>query len=190
MFKLKQIASVAAVVAGLAFGMAPALGMPTIGFGAAVANANGTDFDVDVIVSNLGGDIVAAYDLDVSYDDTALTFVDLAFSGALGGPLDAIEDFDGTLAGLVDLASISFLSDAALLVQQGGDSVTLATLTFTGNDFSSLAFVNWGTNGNVTNDVKGRGNKVIIPGQVPEPATFGLVGMALFAAGLARRRAT
>lgn len=188
MFKLKQIASVAAAVAGLAFGMSPALGMPTIGFGAAVAN--GTDFDVDVTVSNLGGDIVSTYDLDVSYDDTALTFVDLAFSAALGGPLDVSEGFDDTLAGLVDLFSVSFLTDADLLVMQGGDSVTLATLTFTGNDFSSLAFVNWGTNGNVTNDVKGRGNRVIIPGQVPEPATFGLVGMALFAAGLARRRAT
>jgi hypothetical protein len=29
----------------------------------------------------------------------------------------------------------------------------------------------------------------VIIGQVPEPATFGLVGMALLAAGFARRRA-
>lgn len=181
MFKLKQMASVAAAVVSLAFSMAPATAAPTIGFGTAVAS--GTNWDVDVVVDGLAGDIVAGYDIDVAYGPGALTYVGWVFGSMLGGPLLADETFDASSPGLVDIYSVSFMGDGPLLTLQGGNSVILGTLTFTGTDFSSLAFVNWGP----TNDVKGAGNKVII-GQIPEPATYGLIGMALLAAGVARRR--
>lgn len=187
MFKLKQMASVAAAVVSLAFGMAPATAAPTISF---VPVAGG----VDVVVGNLGGDIVAAYDLDVNYDVSALTFTGFSLSSGLGDPtaIDPItllptefvgDAQDQVLGGLVDLWGLSLLSDFDLSALQNGGPVTLATLLFTGSDFSSLAFVNWGP----MNDVKGAGNNVII-GQIPEPATYGLIGMALLAAGVARRR--
>jgi hypothetical protein len=80
----------------------------------------------------------------------------------------------------VDFASISLLGDDQLLALQNGGPVTLATLEFTGDDPSSLAFANWGMSNNVTNDVKGLDNRVIIPGgSVPEPATYMLVTLAL-----------
>lgn len=191
MFKLRQVASVAAAAVSLAFGMTSAQAAPTIKF---VVGAGGS---VDVVVEDLGGDIVAAYDLDVSYDASALTFTGFAFSSELGDltPFDPLTlcspEFCGDvldLGGLVDFWGLSLLGDAALFGRQNGDSVTLATLKFDGTDFSSLAFVNWGT-GLPTNDVKGARNQVIIPGgQIPEPATYGLVGLALLAAGVARRR--
>lgn len=183
MLKFKQLASVAAAAVSLAFVAAPATATPTIGFGAAVAN--GTNWDVDVVVDGLAGDIVSAYDIDVEYDAVQLSFVNWVFSVNLGFPL-VDEILDASVPGLVDIYSVSWITDENdILALQGGSSVVLGTLTFTGTDFSSLAFVNWGP----TNDVKGRGNKVIIPGgQIPEPATYGLVGLALLAAGVARRR--
>lgn len=182
MFKVKQMASVAAAVVSLAFGIAPATAAPTIGFGAPVVN--GATIDVDIVVGNLGSEIVSAYDLDVAYDELALTFLDFVFSDKLGGPLDAIEILGGTVAGLVDIFSVSLLTvDDDIFALQNGGPVTLGTLQFTGSDAGSLAFVNWGP----YNDVKGRRAQVII-GQVPEPATYGLIGMALLAAGVARRR--
>lgn len=189
MFKLRQVASVAAAAVSLAFGMTSALAAPTISF---VPVAGG----VDVVVGNLGGDIVSAYDLDVSYDALVLTFTGFIFGSELGDPaaIDPItllpseffgDALDSVPGGLVDLWGLSFLSDASLFGLQDGNSVTLATLLFDGGDFSSLAFVNWGP----FNDVKGARNQVIIPGgQIPEPASYGLVGLALLAAGVARRR--
>jgi hypothetical protein len=177
MFKLKQVACAATVATGLAFGMASATAAPTIGFGAAVDN--GATVSVDVVVGDLGNQIVSAYDLDVSFDTGALAFFGLTFSAALGGPDDALED-QIVSPGLVDFASISLLGDDQLLALQNGGPVTLATLEFTGDDASSLAFANWGMSNNVTNDVKGLDNRVIIPGgSVPEPATYMLVSLAL-----------
>lgn len=172
MFKLKQMAGVAALVAGIGFGMAPAMASPMISF---VVVAGG----VDVVVDNLGGNIVAAYDLDVSFDTSVLTFSSLTFGSGLGDEafLEVINDLQPVVGGLVDFAAVSLLSDSDLLTLQGGSSVTLATLQFAGSDFSSLAFANWGT-GLPTNDVKGAGNQVII-GQVPEPASLALVGIAM-----------
>lgn len=182
MLKFKQLASVAAAAVSLAFVAAPATATPTIGFGAAVAN--GANWDVDVVVDGLAGEIVSAYDIDVAYDAGQLSFVNWVFSLNLGSPL-VDEILDASAPGLVDIYSVSLLGDGDLFTLQGGSSVVLGTLTFTGTDFSSLAFVNWGP----TNDVKGAGNRVIIPGgQIPEPATYGLVGLALLAAGVARRR--
>ena len=72
MFKLKQVAGAAALVAGLTLAALPASAAPTISFGAAVVN--GSNIEVDVIVADLGNDIVAAYDIDVQFDASTLAF--------------------------------------------------------------------------------------------------------------------
>lgn len=189
MKRLKKLASVAAVAAALVIGAASAVAAPTIYFGPA-ADAGGGVIGVDVVVGDLGPQIVSAFDLDVSYDVGALTFGTVLFSTVLGDAslAEAFNAFAES-GGVVDLAAVSLLSDVELLALQGGGPVVLATLQFTGSDASSLAFVNWGTDpaNDTTNDVKGLNNHVIIP--VPEPASFGLVGIALLAAGAARRRA-
>ncbi len=89
MLKLKQMASVAAAVVSLAFGMAPATASPTIDFQNIVLGV-GT-VDVDVVVGNLGTEIVSAYDLDVTFGG-ALSFEGLDFSTALGGPAMVLKE--------------------------------------------------------------------------------------------------
>lgn len=194
MFKLKQVAGAAALVAGLTLAALPASAAPTISFGAAVVN--GSNIEVDVIVADLGNDIVATYDIDVQFDASTLAFDGFAFGLGLGdealfevfniGPFES--------GGVVDVAAVSLLSDDDLFALQGGGPVTLGTLKFLDQgqqgDVSSLLFVNWGD----FNDVKGRRNQVLIPGgNVPEPATYALTGLALaglLASRLARRRAS
>lgn len=194
MFKLKQVAGAAALVAGLTLAALPASAAPTISFGAAVVN--GSNIEVDVIVADLGNDIVAAYDIDVQFDASTLAFDGFAFGLGLGdealfevfniGPFES--------GGVVDVAAVSLLSDDDLFALQGGGPVTLGTLKFLDQgqqgDVSSLLFVNWGD----FNDVKGQRNQVLIPGgNVPEPATYALTGLALaglLASRLARRRAS
>lgn len=119
MFKLKQVAGAAALVAGLTLAALPASAAPTISFGAAVVNGQ---IEVDVIVADLGNDIVAAYDIDVQFDASTLAFDGFAFGLGLGdealfevfniGPFES--------GGVVDVAAVSLLSDDDLFALQGG----------------------------------------------------------------------
>jgi hypothetical protein len=162
----------------------------TIGFApASVIAAVGDTFSVDVVVSDLGGEIVSAYDLDIVFDASVLTATSVVFSGALGGGafLDAILS-----PGLIDVAGVSLLSDAALLALQGGDAVMLASIGFTktGDGTSALDFVF-----DAVNDVKGANGQILaldaIPGSVvpiPEPSAALTFGAGLLVTGFALRR--
>jgi hypothetical protein len=203
MFNLKQWATTCALIAGLGFGAASAIANPVIQFEGGGPFLAGDTVNVNVVVDNLPAtQIVAAYDLDVTYNSGLLRFFDVFFSLQLGDssslPLpEAIESKTGphTALGLVDFASTSLLGDDDLYALQLGGPVTLATLQFTANsdgDTSSLTFANWGRDvlAGTFNDVKGRNNEVIIS-QVPEPASFGLAAIALagmLTPGALRRR--
>jgi hypothetical protein len=162
----------------------------TIGFApASVIAAVGDTFSVDVVVSDLGGEIVSAYDLDIVFDASVLSATGISFSGALGGI--AFHDHD-LAPGLVDLAGVSLISDAALLALQGGDAVTLASIAFTktGEGQAALDFVF-----DAVNDVKGANGEILpidaVPGSVapiPEPTAALTFGTGLLVTGFALRR--
>jgi hypothetical protein len=147
----------------------------------------GDTFSVDIEVSGLESDgldeIVAAYDLDVTYDPAVLdwSFV-TQYLGSFGNPdlLVGAEFSDGVL----DLWLVSFLFDDELAALQG-DSVTLATVGFTAIADGAVAL---GFRWDEFNDVKGRDNGVLIPSAAPEPGTLALAMLGLAGLGYARRR--
>ncbi len=159
----------------------------------------GDPIDIDVLVSDLGIEIVSAYDLDVDYDSTIVTATGVTFTPFLGGPLDAME-VAILNPGFIDFFAVSFLSDDELAALQGGPFV-LATLSFvaispgtTSLIFDPIKFPGI--------DVKGRdGARLAVNAEegeinvreqtrIPEPSTLwlGLVGL-LAARELRRRRA-
>jgi hypothetical protein len=203
MFNLMQRATHCALIAGLAFGAASAIANPVLTFEGGGPFQAGDTVNVQVVVADLPAtQVVAAYDLDVTYDSGLLSFFDVFFSLQLGDSSalpwpGAIESKAGphTALGLVDFASTSLLGDDDLYALQLGGPVTLATLQFTAKsagDTSSLTFANLGLDvlGGTFNEVIGRSNEVLI-GQVPEPASFGLAAIALagmLTPGALRRR--
>lgn len=115
---------------------------------------------VDVTFGDLGGEIVSAYDLDLTYDADLLAATDVLFTTSLGDALffEVFEDFDLSTPGIVDLAQLSLLDDDALFGLQGGESVTVATIVFeaVAAGTSELAFVF-----DAVNDAKGRNGEVL-----------------------------
>ena len=177
--------------------LAVSVNAATIGFSPSASAGNiGDPLSIDIVISDLGGEIVSAYDLDVTYDDAILSATGVSFTAALGdeGFFEAFYDSDLSTSGIVDLAGVSLLSDADLLALQGGDAVTLASLEFTviANGASVLDF-----NFDAFNDVKGSNAQIlpldVNPGSVaapiPEPsaALLFFVGI-LVTRGVLQRR--
>jgi len=156
----------------------------------------GESVTVDIVLSDLAGEVVSAYDLDVIYDDSVVLATGVSFSGMLGDPLlwEVFQDADLSVAGLVDLAELSLLSDAALLALQGGDSVIVASIEFEAiaSGISPLGFVF-----DAFNDVKGlraqpldlavEGGSV---SAIPEPGSFLLFLAGTAVVGFALRKAS
>ena len=82
---------------------------------------------VDIVVSELGGNIVSGYGLGVLYDASVLQATSASSSGALGV---SFPFFDIATLGFVDLFEVSLFDDLTLLLLQGGDSIVLATIEF------------------------------------------------------------
>lgn len=153
-----------------------------------------TPFSVNIIVTGLAseGQLVSTYDFNVGYDASLLQFLGAQPSGALGaGSLFAATPG----AGSVNLFELSLLPDAQLDPLQG-DSIILATLSFTGigagtsslvfTDLFALGGSQFGTPGQtVTTDLLalahtvGDASIVTTITAIPEPATLGLVLLAL-----------
>lgn len=110
---------------------------------------------VDLLITGLDAtgepEIVSAFDLEVRYDPAILELTGVTFGPGLStGTVASLQDYAST-PGVIDLAEVSFLTDAELAATQPG-SFILATLAFTvkAKGISALTFVF-----DHVNDVKG-----------------------------------
>jgi hypothetical protein len=138
---------------------------------------------IDIVLSDLLAG-VASFDLIVNYDETVLGFDSYVLGSELGDIdiFDADDWSDGDIGGgQINLSELSWLTDLSFQ----GDSVTLATITFTGTgvgasdlSFSDVLLVDASDDANVISAEWITG-QVQVSSPVPEPAT-----MLLFGAGL------
>lgn len=166
-------------ITGLAaLGFAQPAGAVTIGF-----QISGSD--LTIVASDLGADIIAAWDFDISYD-TSLNPISFGTDDKLGvSNTDTIFGGSSPVPGLIDIFEVSFLTDAELDALQNSVSLTLAVIRFADADISNgnFAFI-W----DAFNDVKCARNVVCYPVQTPEPGTLALLGLGMVGMALSRRR--
>lgn len=170
----------------------------------------GNTIAVDVKISGLGTgqgrEILSSFDLSVLYNSTLATWQSTGFFGAEFGSPD---DYFSAIPGLNDVGVIggSWLNDDNLALVQTEDSFTFLTFTWKAETDGAL-FLKFGADPDFERNVVGlnarsldaqflgacvaigTGNCDIVP--VPEPASYGLAGLALLGCGLAttrRRRA-
>lgn len=140
---------------------------------------------VGIVVSGLGGDAIAAYDIDLTFDNNAFSVLDVTFSGLLGDfAADETDQYWDSAGSILDLYEVSFLSDADLVALQGGNDFTLLSIKFDG-DVSNAEF---GFIWDAFNDVKCTDNQVCYPVSVPEPGSLALLCMGLLGLAVGRRR--
>lgn len=170
----------------------------------------GNTIAVDVKISGLGTgqgrEILSSFDLSVLYNSTLATWQSTGFFAAgFGSP----DDYFSAIPGLNDVGVIggSLLNDDDLALVQTEDSFTFLTFTWKAETDGAL-FLKFGADPDFERNVVGlnalsldaqflgacvaigTGNCDIVP--VPEPASYGLAGLALLGCGLAttrRRRA-
>lgn len=175
---------------------APSVHAITLGFSPSSQTVNvGGLFTTDVVVSGLEtgfDEIISAFDFIVTYDASRLSANPVVFGTDLSStdPFFSFQDSDLSLPGEILLSELSLSSDADLQAYQG-DSVILATLSFTGLglgtsalDFSfpnvvGLNFTSLALTANAGSVQVSGGN--VAP--VPEPSTLllcatGLAGLA------------
>ena len=171
-----------------------------------VGIAVGDIFNVDVIVSGLDaeGQVASAYDIDILFNDTQLDLTSVSLGLALGDfdLFEAISAVDTSTAGIARLTVTSFLTDDDLAALQG-DSVTIATLTFTAAA-DAEDFIRFGTDPVFQRNVVGRRGETLAVNvnqvcvgvgegndcrsePVPVPAPFLLLGAGVLGLLASRR---
>lgn len=157
---------------------------------------------------NSANEIVSAFDLNISFNTNALNLsgIDVSTALAVMGGSNPAFGFDTDASdGKVGSDLTSDLTDAELDDRQG-DSFTLMLLDFTGLA-DGVSFLDFGADPDVERLVTGRleasgfagvlnlqytgacvavGTGSCTQNPIPEPATFGLAGLALLGCGLTR----
>jgi hypothetical protein len=149
----------------------------------------GDTIDVDIVISDLNGSNVAAFEFNVIFDDSVLAFQSYSLSDNLGDLSlgDAYDFSNGYLGmGTINISELSMVPD--LSFQQ--DSLTLATLTFrtdaigiSGLDFRHVN-LSTGLGGNLVTIPAAR--SVDVSGSVPEPPAILLMVAGLILPFFAR----
>lgn len=156
---------------------------------------------VDLVVSDLGDDILTGFDVSVLFDDALLVFESFEFGTDCGGfscldvfGLGSFQDVTDWGFGEIEVFELSFDLDADLMAFQPDDFV-LGTFTFTGLEIgvSVLDIFVWELAGEYVFDpilgfdVASSLDADLQAGsiQVPEPGTLlllmsGLLGMAMY----------
>ena len=190
---MKTLLRLSVLVVGLAMapGGARALSLALV---PATITASGS-FNVDLVVSGLGGATLGAFDVGIGFDPSFLGFTGASFGALLGAvPAEAIAGATPA-TGLVDLAEISLLDSTALDSLQTSDSFTLATLSFNvlpGTITSgtlSFGSITLGDGAGARLPVSSATGAVVNAAPVPEPAGFLVFAVGFAIASRARREA-
>jgi hypothetical protein len=176
---------------GLLLCAAPASAISVSFVPSSIDTAVGSEISFDVVVSDLGGESVGSYDLDLSFDGSKLAFTSFDFGAFLGGTAASLQSA-GAAGGVLDAAEVSLLLPAELDALQG-DSFALGTVRF--------AVLAEGTSDvNVTQAIVGNGVgrplqvgsvgsvRVNAGPAIPEPSAFALFGIGLTAVAWRSRR--
>jgi hypothetical protein len=157
---------------------------------------------VDIDVFGLDRFNLAAFDLNVNYDDNLLTFDSYTLTNELGSftvPDEGPEAEDWSLgddgSGTVNIAVLSSLNDFS----GQPDAFTLATLSFSGEDRAigdiSLSQIVLSDDFGNTISFTASGTKIYAgqssgPGYIPIPGSIWLLGFGLGVAGIRRKLMT
>lgn len=201
---MKRLLSAVAIASATLVAALPASAAVVVSFTPSSSHvAIGDTVDIQMVIAGLGDEILSAFDINLLFDGAIASNTSVLFSGEaeLGGAADTY--FASTFgAGVTNVVGGSWLDDGDLLGQ--ANSFALVTFTMKGEangkttlqlgadpdyerNFVGLRFQSLAVQAGTACLAVGTGS-CDNGGTVPEPAGYGLAGLALMAAGWAGRR--